>query len=150
MRAPPLLLLWVLLGVLPALMSDEVEPRRLSVFYPAVPVIVGVFVDALLRAVQAAAPRLAARPMRAALAVAAAFVVVTSLAVHPARPPRPLQYTEYVDFTQPYFETSDVIFHNVPDVNTIGILAFGNAERLSPPPARLPLRRATGTPSGSR
>jgi hypothetical protein len=107
------LLRWVGLGVLPALMSDDVDPRRLNAFYPAVPVIAAVFVDAFLRAVQAAAPRLAARPARAALALAAAFVVVTSLAVILRVRRDMLQYSEYVAFTQPYFATSDVIFHNV-------------------------------------
>lgn len=122
-----LLLVWVVIGVLPAVMSDEVEPRRLTVFYPAVPVIIGVFLDTVLRALHAAAPRRAAWRVRAALAAAAVYVAITSLAanyrVHRDR----LQYTEYVDFTRPYFETSDVIFHNVPDDNTILILAFGNA-----------------------
>jgi hypothetical protein len=66
--------------------------------------------------------------LRAALAVAAAFIVVTSLAAHLRVHRDVLQYTEYVAFARPYFETSDVIFHNVQDVNTIGILAFGNAE----------------------
>jgi hypothetical protein len=74
-----------------------------------------------------AAPRRATWPIRAALSAVALYVAITSLAanyrVHRGR----LQYTEYVEFTRPYFETSDVIFHNVPDDNTILILAFGNA-----------------------
>jgi hypothetical protein len=123
-----LLLIWVGLGVLPALMSDEVEPRRLAVFYPTVAVIAGLFIDALNRALHAAAPRLAGLPHHAALAVLVLFIAVTSLAVHLRIPRDRLQYAEYVDFTRPYFETSDVIFHNVRDVNVIGILAFGNAE----------------------
>jgi hypothetical protein len=122
-----LLLLWSFLGVLPAVMSDEVEPRRLTVFYPAVPVIIGLFLDAVLRAMHTAAPRRATWPIRAALSAVALYVAITSLAanyrVHRGR----LQYTEYVEFSRPYFETSDVIFHNVPDDNTILILAFGNA-----------------------
>jgi hypothetical protein len=123
-----LLLLWVFLGILPAVMSDDVDPRRLSVFYPAVAVIAGVFIDVFMRAVQVSAPRLAARPLRAALAAAAAFIVITSLAAHLRVHRDVLQYTEYIEFARPYFETSDVIFHNVQDVNTIGIIAFGNAE----------------------
>ena len=123
-----LLLLWVFLGTLPALMSDDVDPRRLSVFYPSAAVIAALFVDALLRAARLTAPRLAAGPLSAGLAVAAVFIVVTSLAVHLRIRRDVLQYTEYVEFARPYFETSDVIFHNVQDVNTIGILAFGNAE----------------------
>lgn len=125
-RAAPLLL-WVLLGALPAVLSDEVEPRRLVVLYPAVVVIVGVFLDALLRALRDSAPQLAAWPLRAALATAAAYLAITSLAANYRVYRGPLQYTEYVDFARPYFETSDVIFHNVPDINTIAIVAFGNA-----------------------
>jgi hypothetical protein len=122
------LVFWVFLGILPAVMSDEVEPRRLTVFYPAVPVVIAVFVDAVQRALQNSAPRLAAWPLRAALTVAALYIAVTSLAAHYRVYRDRLQYTEYVDFTRPYFESSDVIFHNIPDDNTILILAFGNAE----------------------
>jgi hypothetical protein len=122
------LVFWVFLGILPAVMSDEVEPRRLTVFYPAVPVVIGVFVDAVQRALQSSAPRRALWPWRAALTVAAVYIAITSLAAHYRVHRDRLQYTEYVDFTRPYFETSDVIFHNIPDDNTILILAFGNAE----------------------
>lgn len=122
-----LLLLWVFLGILPGVMSDEPEPRRLTVFYPAVAVIVGVFLDAVLRAVEAGAPRRATRRLRTVLAVAVVYIAITSLAVHYRVYRGRLMFSEYVEFTRPYFETSDVIFHNVADANTISILAFGNA-----------------------
>jgi len=41
-----------------------------------------------------------------------------------------MMFSEYVDCTRPFFESSDLILHNIADDNTIGVVAFGNAEPL--------------------
>jgi len=141
-----LLLVWIGLGLLPGILSDEPDPRRLTVFFAAVPVVLGVFVDAMWRFASQRAPRLGGWTLAGALGAAAACIAVTSLAadlrIYRAR----MMFSEYLDCTRPFFESSDLIVHNIDDDNTLTILAFGNAEPLL---RRLPaLQRGTWTGEG--
>ncbi|MEO8605410.1 MAG: glycosyltransferase family 39 protein [bacterium] len=122
-----LLLAWLVLGLLPGIISDEPDPRRLTVFFAAVPVVVGVFLDAVLRAVRAGGARLAGWSLRAAFAAAVACIALSSLAVHFRIFRSHMMFSEYVACTRQIFAGSDLILHNLDDDNTITVVAFGNA-----------------------
>jgi hypothetical protein len=115
-RRAALLLIWVAIGLLPACMSDEPEARRLSILFPALPAIAGVFVAAaarLFREGSQRSGRLVARVASVALACVVAFTAFTSLASHLLIPLRPLSPDADIRFSRLLYEHCNVVLHNL-------------------------------------
>jgi hypothetical protein len=121
------------LGLLPGLLSDDPEPRRVAVLYPVI-VTVAAVVVALLRSRATGGKRNGAVATTAIVAVIA-LILSTNLAAHFRLERRPLLFQSYIRFLQPYFESDDVIYHNIDDRSIAEVLVFGNArafQRRSP------------------
>ena len=121
------LLLWVGIGILPALLSEDPADRRMAAMFPALDVVAGVFVGAVIRLVRRCAGRQVEWLTSAVLAVTLVAVMWTSLASHLLLRMAPLTVEEAFAFTRPLFRESDVIVHNLD--RTVGwLLAFGNLD----------------------
>jgi hypothetical protein len=121
------LLLWVGLGLLPALLSNDPADRRMSIIFPALYIVAGVFVGAIMRLVRGCAGHALERVTGALLALTLLGVVWTSLASHFLLPIGPLPAERAFRFTKPLFQESDVIFNSLND--TVALLqVFGNLQ----------------------
>jgi hypothetical protein len=112
-RRAALLLLWIVIGLLPGCMSDEPEARRISIVFPALPIVAGVFFAASIRLARQAAGLSAARMTTAALGVAVAVTAFTSFASNLLLTTAPLHLEAVKRFAKPLFEHSDLLFHNL-------------------------------------
>jgi hypothetical protein len=127
-RRAALLLGWVAIGLLPGAMSDDPEARRISIIFPALPAIAGVFVAVAARLFREgsrreeselpefpllSSGRLVARVARVALVVAVALTALTSLASHLLIPVRPLSPDADIRFSRPLYERCNVVLHNL-------------------------------------
>lgn len=122
------LLVWVVLGLLPGVMSDEPSPRRTAVIFPAVYAIAGVMVIAAVRVVRARAGPRVARMAAVALGVAVVGVVWTSLVCHFLIGTGPVVLGDHIRFAKPVFEGSDVIVHNLEMGGLERALVLGNLD----------------------
>jgi hypothetical protein len=112
-RRAALLLIWILIGLLPGCMSTEPEARRISVAFPALPIVVGVFTAASVRFVRENAGRWGARATMATLGLAVgatAFAGLSSNLLLTTVPPR---VDDIRRFAKPLFERCDLVMHNV-------------------------------------
>ncbi len=112
-RRAALLLLWIVIGLLPGCMSGEPEARRISIVFPALPIVAGVFVAASARLARETAGRLASMGMIAALGVAVVLTAFTSLASNLLLPTGPLRIDREIRFATPLFERCDMVLHNM-------------------------------------
>jgi hypothetical protein len=127
-RRAALLLGWVAIGLLPGVMSDDPEARRISIIFPALPAIAGVFVaaaahlfregsrregSALKEFPRSFPGRLVARVGSAALVCAIALTAFTSLASHLLIPLRPLSPDADIRFSRRLYEHCNVVLHNL-------------------------------------
>jgi hypothetical protein len=127
-RRAALLLGWVAIGLLPGAMSDDPDARRISIIFPALPAIAGIFVAVAARLFregsrreESALPKfpllssgcLVARVTSVALACAVALTAFTSLASHLLIPLRPLSPDADVRFSRPLYEHCNVVLHNL-------------------------------------
>lgn len=128
-----LLLAWPALGLLPALMSDEAAPRRLSLLLPAVCVIGAVFVAAAAAIVRANGGRRLAAVTTGLLGFGVAAACATSLASHFDMRTGESWVPHFIRSTRPLFERGDLIVHNLD--RRIYPIVFGNLDRfLAAPP----------------
>ena len=111
-RRAALLLLWIAIGLLPGCMSDEPEARRISIVFPALPIVAGAFVAASVRLAREAAGRLAARATIAVLGVAVVLTAFTGLASNLLLATTPLELEAEMRFATPLFERCDLVLHN--------------------------------------
>jgi hypothetical protein len=125
------LLVWVGLGVLPGILSDEPADRRIALLFPAIYVIAAVMLAAIVRLVRSRVGASLARVTTCALSLAVAGIAGTSLASHFLLPIGPTWIEGPIRFTKPLFEESDVIFHNLEGVG-MG-LVLGNLDRFLQP-----------------
>ncbi len=125
-RRAALLLIWIAIGLLPGCMSDEPEARRISVIFPAFPIVVGVFVAASVQLAREAAGRWVARATIAALGGATILTSFTGLASNLLLETKPMELEAAMRFARPFFERCDMVLHNELDrwhtVADIGIL----------------------------
>jgi hypothetical protein len=121
------LLIWVFIGLLPGVMSNEPSARRISLMFPAAYAIAGVTLAAAVRMVRDRCGRWVAWMTTAVLGVAVAGVVWTSLASHLAIPTGPIYFGAHVRFTKPLFEDSDLILHNLQPGLAKAVI-FGNLD----------------------
>jgi hypothetical protein len=121
------LLVWLALGVAPAVMSDEPSTRRLVSMFPAVYVLTGMFVAAAIRLVRDYCGRTLARVAAALTGVAVGAIAWTSLTSHFQLPIGPVFVAPIISFTQPLFQENDIILR--PALAALGeAILFGNLD----------------------
>jgi 4-amino-4-deoxy-L-arabinose transferase-like glycosyltransferase len=137
-RRAALLLLWIAIALLPGCMSDEPEARRISVVFPALPIVAGIFVVASARLAREAAGRLAARGAIAALGVGVVLTAFTGLASNLLLPTAPLRLDSEMRFATPLFERCDMVLHNlqgrgheVAEIGALDLFVRGRPGRCS-------------------
>jgi len=133
------LLVWVGLGLLPGVLSPEPADRRISLVFPALYVIAGVFCGAVVRLMRERAGR--AMGWVATLTVGAVVAVLAwnNAASHYRLPIGKVYQDGPIRFTQPIFDESDTVLHNL-DPNLTMMLLFGNLDRFIAPGAAIGLQ----------
>ena len=126
-RRAALLLGWVAIGLLPGAMSDDPEARRISIVFPVLPSIAGVFVAAVAGVFRegrreggalsglplSPSERQVARVVGVAPVCAVALTAFTSLASHLLIPLRSLSQDADIRFSRPLYERCNVVLHNL-------------------------------------
>ncbi|HEV8118595.1 MAG TPA: glycosyltransferase family 39 protein, partial [Thermoanaerobaculia bacterium] len=125
-RRSALLLFWIAIGLLPGCLSDQPEARRISLAFPALPIVAAVFAAAGVRICRQAAGRLGARIAAAAVGVAVAATAWAGLASNALLPTERPRFDVVRRFAEPMLSRCDVVLHNVfavsSDVVQIGSL----------------------------
>lgn len=133
------LLFWLVLALLPGVMSRDAAPRRMSMVFLVAQALAGIMCAVLMRTTRESRSRLAVRLTGAALAVAIAIVAVTNSVSHYRMPLQPVIFGDYLRVLRPVFETSNAFFLNLP-IAFRDYLVFGDAERFQRhPPAFQPV-----------
>lgn len=120
-RRAAVLLLWMVLGLTPGVVSGDPSIRRLSTLFPPVYVTVGVFVAAALAVARAAAGRWPGRLATTAVGVAVLAVAHVNLAGHLALPAGSFPIARAISFARPLLERQDLVLHDLDD-NILPIL----------------------------
>ncbi len=123
------LLALVGLGLLPGVLSDEPAPRRIILIYPAFHGIAAITVAMIVRLVRDRAGPALARRTASLLSIPVAVIIVTSLASHFSLRMAPIHWNAAVEFAQPLFDTSDIIFHRLSNGPRLA-LQLVNLDRL--------------------
>jgi hypothetical protein len=124
------LLLWVGLGILPGLLSDDPADRRIALFFPALPVIAALLLSAAARTVRDCAGRVLGWVTSAVFGVLVIILAWTSLASQLLLPIHPIHLNRMIAFTEPIFAHSDMILHDLESGVALTIV-LGNADLLT-------------------
>jgi len=131
-RRAALVLLWLGLGLLPGVLSDEPDARRLSLVFVPILLLATLAVTAWVRLARDAGGRLAGNLARAGAGLAIAGVSASGLAANLLLPVGPIARDEQIRFARPLVEKSDVVLHNL--FYRFGrTLEFGFLDRLISP-----------------
>jgi hypothetical protein len=131
-RRAALVLFWLGLGLLPGVLSDEPDARRLSVIFVPILLLAAVAVTAWVRLARDAGGRLAGNLASAGAGLAFAGVSAFGLASNLLLPIAPIVRDEQIRFASPLVTRSDVILHNL--FYRFGkTLEFGFLDRLLSP-----------------
>ena len=131
-RRAVLVLFWLGLGLLPGVLSDEPDARRLSVIFVPILLLAAVAVTAWVRLARDAGGRGAGYLARAGAGLAIACVSASGLASNLLLPVAPIVRDEQIRFARPLVERSDVVLHNL--FYRFGkTLEFGFLDRLLAP-----------------
>lgn len=130
-----LLLLWTVLGLLPGVMSNEPSPRRTTVMFPALYASAAIFLAALVGVMRERAGRWVAQIAANLVAVALGVIVLSNLTAHYSIQQAPVVFDDHIRFTQPVFDESDTILHNLSLTGVGRAVVLGNADTFL---ARLP------------
>jgi hypothetical protein len=123
------LLVWVGLGMLPAVLSVQPGPRRMVVAFPGFYAVIALTIGALIDQVRACAPRAVASVARAAVGAGVALIAWTSMASYFLLPTIPTFLDPVFRATKPVFDDTDAIYHNLSSDWAL-LLAFGNSDAL--------------------
>lgn len=129
LRRACLLLVWLVFGVLPAIMSEEATTRRLALLFPAMHVTAAVFLAAAVAIVRTCAGPWLARTVWAALGAGLVAVSGASLGSHFAIRTGLSWLPHSVGFVRPLFEQPGVILTNVTERH-FWPLVLGNLDAL--------------------
>lgn len=134
-RRAALLLGWVVLGLLPGCMSDEPEARRISIVFPALAAIAGVFAAASLDVIRETASRWVARAAAAGVGAVLLLTAFTSLASHLLVPLSTLRPDADMRFSRALFARCNVVLHNLEyrDGHTVELGNLDQLLRAGPP-----------------
>ena len=131
-RRAALVLFWLGLGLLPGVLSDEPDARRLSLVFVPLLLLAALVVTAWVRLARDAGGRLAGNLARAGAGLAFAGVSACGLASNLLLPVAPIVRDEQIRFARPLVERSDVVLHNL--FYRFGrTLEFGFLDRLLSP-----------------
>jgi hypothetical protein len=126
-RRAAALLLWIGIGLLPAVMSNEPSGRRMAVIFPAVYAVVGLSLAAFHRLLRRFARGLAFA-FAAVLAPVMGAIVWLGLASFYLNQTMPVPVGQQARFMAPFFERSDVILSDLEDERHRMFLAFANMD----------------------
>jgi hypothetical protein len=134
------LLFWLVLALLPGVMSKDAAPRRMSMIFLVAQALAGIMCAVLMRTTRESRSRVAVRLTGAALAVAIAIIAVTNSVSHYRMPLQAVIFGDYLRVLRPVFEKSNAFFLNLP-IAFRDYLVFGDAERFQrDPPAFQPVQ----------
>lgn len=108
-----LVLFWLGLGLLPGVLSDEPDARRLSLIFVSLLLLAVVVVTAWVRLTRDAGGRLAGNLARAGAGVAFSGIAASGLAANLLLPVAPIVRDEQIRFARPLVDRSDVVLHNL-------------------------------------
>jgi hypothetical protein len=131
-RRAALVLLWLGLGLLPGVLSDEPDARRLSLIFVPILLLAALAVTAWVRLAREAGGSLAGHLATAGAALAFAGIAASGLASNLLLPVAPIVRDEQIRFAGPLVTRSDVVLHNL--FYRFGkTLEFGFLDRLLSP-----------------
>ena len=131
-RRAALVLFWLGLGLLPGVLSDEPDARRLSLIFVPILLLASLVVTAWVRLARDAGGRLAGNLASAGAGLAFAGVSACGLASNLLLAVSPMVRDEQIRFVRPLVTRSDVILHNL--FYRFGkTLEFGFLDRLLSP-----------------
>jgi hypothetical protein len=131
-RRAALVLFWLGLGLLPGVLSDEPDARRLSLIFVPIILLAAFAVTAWVRLARDAGGRLVGHLASAGAGLAFAGVAAAGLASNLLLPVAPMVRDEQIRFARPLVESSDIILHNL--FYRFGkTLEFGVLDRLLSP-----------------
>lgn len=127
-------LLWIAIGLLPAVLSMQPTDRRFLLIFPALYIAVGLSAQGFLEACAARGGKLATAIVAALVATAVAAVSIACLASHFLLRIQRTGVEELLEFSKPIFQDSDAIFFDT-DSSWALVFGFGNADQFlrSPP-----------------
>jgi hypothetical protein len=123
-----MLLAWLVIALLPGIMSRDATPRRMSMLFPAAHVIGTLFLAAFVRMVRQAAGRRTAELATGAAAAILSIVLLTNTVSHFRMPMAPLIFADYLRFLRPLLRDSDSVFLNLPRP-FISLVQLGDLDR---------------------
>lgn len=112
-RRSALVLFWLGLGLLPGVLSDEPDARRLSVIFVPILLLAALVVTAWVRLAREAGGRLAGNLAMASAGLALAGISASGLASNLLLPALPIVRDEQIRFARPLVEKNDVVLHNL-------------------------------------
>lgn len=122
------LLFWLVLALLPGVMSRDAAPRRMMMLFLVAQALSGITLAVVLRATRQAGSRPAAALASVVLAVAVALIALTNAVSHYRMPLQPVIFGDYLRVLRPVFERSDAFFLNLP-IAFRSHLVFGDMAR---------------------
>ncbi len=135
-RTAAILLVWLGLGLLPNILSDEPTERRMALVYPALYAIIGICLDETRLILRERGSKIAAAIASVAGVIAILAIAWTSMVSYFSMPTSPEFFDVLLRAYRPMIQTSDAIYHNL-DATSVAILALADGDRLadlSPPP----------------
>jgi len=127
-------LLWIALGLLPAVLSMQPTDRRVVLIFPALYLAIGIAAQGIVTLSLQRGGRLAGLLIGGLVWAATLTSGVAGLASSFLLPIQPTGVERLIEFSKPIFEKSDAIFFDT-DSSWAMALAFGNADRfLAAPP----------------
>ena len=112
-RRAVLVLFWLGLGLLPGVLSDEPDARRLSLVFVPILLLAALAVTAWVRLARDAGGRLAGGLARAGAGLALTAVSASGLAATLLLPVQPVVRDEQIRFARPLVLHSDVVLHDL-------------------------------------
>lgn len=112
-RRSALVLFWLGLGLLPGVLSDEPDARRLSLIFVPLLFLAALVVTAWVRLARDAGGRLAGNLAMAGAGLVLAAVSASGLASNLLLPAVPVVRDEQIRFVRPFVEKSDIVLHNL-------------------------------------
>ena len=123
-----MLLAWLVVALMPGVMSRDATPRRMSMLFPAAHVIGTLFLAAFVRMVRQAAGRRVAEIATGAAAVVLSIVLLTNTVSHFRMPLQPVIFADHLRFLQPLLRDSDSVFFNLPRP-FVSLVQLGDVDR---------------------
>jgi hypothetical protein len=106
-----ILLFWIVLALVPGVLSDQASPRRIGMVYPAAIAIAAIQLAVLWRVARVVSGLRLSKFVGALCVVLTVVIAWTSLVSHFRLPIRPVNFTEISEFIRPELEASDTIYH---------------------------------------